>query len=56
MSERGLHWGAIGASWIAQDWVIPASAKAVPRSSPSTARIRLAATYGDRNGIPRHSI
>lgn len=53
MSEGGLHWGVIGASWIAQDWVIPAlresGAEVVAVYSTDPNR---ATTYGDRNGIP----
>ena len=53
MSEGGLRWGAIGASWIAQDWVIPALREsggdvvAVYSSDPERA-----SAYGARNRIP----
>ncbi len=53
MSEDGLRWGAIGASWIAQDWVIPALREsggdvvAVYSSDPDRA-----VAFGARNGIP----
>lgn len=49
----GLRWGAIGASWIGSDWVIPAlresGAEVVAVYSHDEAR---ATSYGARNGIP----
>lgn len=53
MSDRPLRWGAIGASWIAQDFVIPAlresGATVTAVFSNDAAR---ATTYAERNGIP----
>jgi 1,5-anhydro-D-fructose reductase (1,5-anhydro-D-mannitol-forming) len=48
----GLRWGAIGASWIAEDWMLPAiretGAEVVAVASHDAAR---ATSYAARNGI-----
>src|SRR5258705_1238034 len=54
MPGDGLRWGAMGASWIARDWVIPALREsggevvAVYSRDPSRA-----IEYSQRTGIPR---
>ena len=54
MPGDGLRWGAMGASWIGRDWVIPALRKsgaevvAVYSRDPTRA-----AAYSQRTGIPR---
>ena len=49
-----LRWGAVGASWIAEDWVIPAirqtGAEVVAVSSHDAER---ATAYAAKNGIPK---
>lgn len=62
MPERHLRWGAIGASWIAEDFVIPAlresgaSVTAVYSHSPDransyAAKNQIAAAYSDLNAF-----
>ena len=53
MSDRHLRWGAIGASWIAQDFMIPA----IRESGAEVTAVfshdpQRATTYAARNGIP----
>ena len=54
MPGDGLRWGAMGASWIGRDWVIPALREigaevfAVYSRDPTRA-----AAYSQRTGIPR---